>query len=84
MTTRINQPVKVLAAFDDKRMCLKPLQLIWNSANYRLGKVDFFHATKNGAERIYHFSLCDEAGGTYMKLAFHTHSLVWMLEEVEG
>ncbi len=84
MTTRINQPVKVLAAFDNKRMGLRPLQIRWDNATYRLGKVDFFHATKNGAERVYHFSLCDETGGMYMKLAFYTHSLTWVLEEVEG
>lgn len=84
MTTRVNQPVTVLAAFGEKRLQARPLQLIWNNTTYRLGKVDFLHVTKNGAERIYHVSLCDVTGGTYMKLAFYTHSLTWILEEVEG
>lgn len=83
MVTRVQESVKVLAVFDEARYRVRPLRLSWNNAYYTLGKVDFFHVTTTGTERIYHFSLCDESGGTYFKLAFYTHSLTWKLEEIE-
>lgn len=83
MTTLVNEPVKVLAAFGEKRLQPTPLQMVWHGTTYHLGKVDFLHATKKGVERVYHFSLCTRDGGMYAKLAFYTHSLTWILEEVE-
>lgn len=83
MTTKVDETVKVLAAFNREQYTVRPLQLAWGNASYHLGKVDFFHVTKKGTERVYHFSLCDEGGGTYFKLAFYTHSLTWILEEID-
>lgn len=83
MTTKVHEAVKVLALFNTSQFTVRPLQLMWNGARYNLGKPDFFHITRKGDERIYHFSLCDETEGTYFKLAFHSHSLMWWLEEIE-
>lgn len=83
MITKVQECVKVLTAFDDKRLSVRPIQMVWKDTAYRLGPVDFLRATKNGSERIYHFSLCDHSGGTYLRLAFHSHSMLWMLEEVD-
>ncbi len=83
MTTLVNEPVKVLAAFGEKRLAIKPLKLLWGNASYELGKIDFLHATKKGVERVYHFSMCTAGGEMYVKLAFYTYSLTWILEEVE-
>lgn len=83
MVTSVQETVKVLTAFDNKRLKARPIQMIWNERTHRFGPVDFLHVTKNGGEHIYHFSLCTEGGGMYVKLAFLTHSLTWVLEEIE-
>ncbi|MBL8159523.1 hypothetical protein JNJ66_03640 [Candidatus Saccharibacteria bacterium] len=83
MVTKVQESVKVLTAFDDRRLAARPIQMVWNERAYRLGPVDFLHATQKGVERIYHFSLSEAAGSMYMKLAFHSHSMVWILEEIE-
>lgn len=83
MVTSINETVRVLSVFNTNLLSATPLQMSWNDRVHRLGPVDFMHVTKKGGERIYHFSLCTESGGMYIKLAFFTHSLTWVLEEIE-
>jgi hypothetical protein len=36
---------------------------------------------KNGNKLIHHFSLCDQGGNAYFKLALDTDSLHWTIEE---
>lgn len=83
MVTSVQETVKVLAAFDNKSRQTRPIQVVWNSRVYQLGSVDFLHVTKKGIERVYHFSLCTADKSMYLKLAFYTHTLTWVLEEIE-
>ena len=83
MVTSVDETVRVLSVFNTHLHSAKPLQMSWNDRVHRLGPVDFMHVTKKGGERIYHFSLCTENGGMYIKLALYTHSLTWKLEEIE-
>lgn len=83
MITTVGETVRVLTAFNSSHLHARPVQMIWNDRTHRLGPVDFLHVTKKGTERIYHFSLCTEKGGMYIRLAFYTHSLTWVLEEIE-
>lgn len=83
MSLNINERIAVVAVFGGKMAPLVPAQLRWNNKEYKLGKVDFHHTTRDGHHKVHHFSMTDEAQSMYMKLAFHSHSLVWMLEEIE-
>lgn len=82
--TIINERIAVVAVFGDKTAPLTPVQLRWNKKQYSLGKVDFYHTTRDGHHAVHHFSLTDDQQSMYMKLAFHGQSLVWILEETEA
>lgn len=83
MSLTINERIAVVAVFGDKNAPLTPVQLRWNKQQYTLGKVDFYHTTRDGHHTVHHFSLTDDEQSIYMKLAFNSRNLVWMLEETE-
>jgi hypothetical protein len=83
VSLNINERVAVVVAFGEKASPMTPARLRWNNKEYELGKIDFHHTTRDGHHTVHHFSLTDQAQSMYMKLAFHSHSLVWTLEEIE-
>jgi hypothetical protein len=83
MREGMHEPVSVLAGYSDKDKKFRPLIVTWQGVDYRLGKIDFYHKTKNGATTLHHFSLADKKETLYMRLQFDSASLHWTLEEYQ-
>jgi hypothetical protein len=83
MREGLHEPVSVLSIYSKDKKIFKPAILTWNSIDYRLGKVDFYHKTKKGAVTLHHFSLTDKAETAYFKLIFNASNLNWTLEEYQ-
>lgn len=81
MREGLHEPVSVLSIYSKEHHIFKPAILTWNSVDYRLGNVDFYHKTKSGAVTLHHFSLTDKEETTYFKLVFNANNLNWTLEE---
>jgi hypothetical protein len=81
MREGLDEPVSVVWYYNAHRRQLQPHLLSWNNRDYRLGKIDFWHKTTKGKTLIHHFSIADEDGQAYFKLAFDTSTLQWTIEE---
>lgn len=76
-----DEPVSVLAGYSEKDKLFKPLIVTWGGRDYRLGKVDFYHKTKQGLVVLHHYSLSDKDETVYFKLKLDANSLQWTLSE---
>ena len=81
MRESLDEPVSVVWFYNAKSRTMQPHRLSWNSQDYPLGKVDFWHKTKRGDTLIHHFSIADQQGRVYFKLALDTDNLQWTIEE---
>ncbi|MFH1598617.1 MAG: hypothetical protein ABIB97_06185 [Patescibacteria group bacterium] len=78
MYETINEPIKVLVSFGLNKM--RPLVFEWRGKRYIVNKVNLVHCQKAGNDKLYHFSVSDEAN--YFKLSFNTRDFNWQLEEL--
>lgn len=69
--------IEVLVSF--KKDGIFPHILKWGTKRYKILKVNLVHAIKEGAVRIYFFSVSD--GVNAWKLGFNTENLVWWVED---
>ena len=69
MRESLDEPVSVVWFYNSKTKHLQPHRLTWNNRNYNLGKIDFWHKTRHGDMLIHHFSIADDSGQAYFKLA---------------
>lgn len=75
---KIHQPVEVLVAFRDERP--EPMVFKWGNRYYQVKKVNLVHSERDGREKVYYFSVSDDANA--YRLSFRTESLIWQLEEM--
>lgn len=81
MRESLNEPVSVICSYNGSTKQFTLHQLGWANDTFKLGKVDFYHKTKNGLVIIHHYSVADLGGRAYFKLAFDSLNLQWTLEE---
>jgi len=81
MREGLHLPVSVLSGYSQVDKLFKPLILTWGGIDYSLGKVDFYHKTKQGLVTLHHFSLASKDEAVYFKLLLDGTSLNWTLEE---
>lgn len=81
MRDSLNESVSVVMYYSASSKHVQPYQLHWQGQDYKLGKVDFWHKTRQGDVLLHHFSLSDVGGTAYFKLALDTSNLHWTLEE---
>lgn len=81
MREGLNEAVSVLSGYSEKDKKFKPLIVTWGGKDYRLGKVDFYHKTKQGLVTFHHYSLSDKEESVYFKLMLDGVSLQWTLME---
>lgn len=74
---KINEKVDVLVDFAGHK--IRPLVFKWGGRDYQVKNVNLVHMAREGREKIYYFSVSDEAN--YFKLKYNTESLEWLLEE---
>lgn len=73
----VAEPVEVLVAFHTDRP--EPMAFKWANRYYQVHKVNLIHMERIGQEKVYYFSVSDEAN--IYRLSFRTGSLAWRLEE---
>lgn len=78
MYSNVSEPIEVLAAFRKDRT--EPMTFKWGNRHYQIKKVNLVHAERHGREKVYIFSVSDDANA--YRLAFSTESLSWTLEEM--
>lgn len=81
MRESLDEPVSVIWFYNAKTRHVQPHRMSWNNQDYNLGKVDFWHKTREGDVLIHHFSIADTLGQAYFKLALNTDTLQWVIEE---
>ncbi len=81
MRESLDEPVSVIWSYNAKTRHVQPHRLSWNNQDYALGKMDFWHKTREGDVLIHHFSIADTLGQVYFKLALNTDTLQWTIEE---
>lgn len=71
------EDIEVIATFNKDGVF--PRVIKWGKRQYKILKVNLVHTIKEGAVRIYFFSVSDEANA--WKLGFNTESLTWWVED---
>ncbi|HLD82034.1 MAG TPA: hypothetical protein VJA22_02420 [Patescibacteria group bacterium] len=77
MYQHINENVQVLVSFMHDKV--QPLVFRWGNRTYKIKKVHLVHVNRQGKNKIYHFSVTDNAN--YFKLSFHPDNMQWVLSE---
>ena len=75
----VQQPVDVLIAFKNGGRP-EPMVFKWGNRYYQVRKVNLIHTERVGQEKIYYFSVSDDANA--YRLSFRSESLAWRLEEM--
>ncbi len=70
-------PIEVIPTFT--KHGLFPRIIKWGKHRYKILKVNLVHTVKEGAVRIYFFSVSD--GANAFKLGFNTENLTWWVED---
>jgi hypothetical protein len=80
MTMRIGETISVIASFGLPYK-IRPVRFKWNERLFEVKEITYSWQTKEGQNKIYHFSISD--GKTLYELSFDTASLVWHIERLE-
>lgn len=75
---KMNEPIEVLVKFYKAQVF--PSFFKWRNKTYRVEKVNLVHHQKEGENKIYYFSVSDNAN--FFRLAFFTKDLSWKIEEL--
>lgn len=75
---KVHEAVEVMVAFRKERP--EPMMFKWGTRYFQIQKVNLVHAERVGREKVYYFSVSDEANA--YRLSFRTESLQWQLEEL--
>jgi len=78
MYEKINEPIDVLVKFN--REAVEPTFFKWREKTYKIEKLNLVHKKKDGNDKIYYFSVSDNAN--FFRLAFFTRDLSWKIEEL--
>ena len=73
----MKESIEVIATFTKNGVF--PRILRWGKRRYKITSVNLVHTIKEGAVRIYFFSVSD--GGNAFKLGFNTENLRWWVED---
>jgi hypothetical protein len=76
----IGENISVMASFGLSYK-IRPVRFKWNKRLFEVKEITYTWQTKEGQNRIYHFSISD--GKTLYELSFDTSSLLWRLEKLE-
>lgn len=78
MYEKVSEPIEVLAAFRKDRA--EPMVFKWGNRHYQVKRVHLMHTERHGREKIYIFSVSDDANA--YRLSFSSESMKWTLEEM--
>ncbi|MDP2708428.1 MAG: hypothetical protein Q8O93_00025 [bacterium] len=78
MHEKINELIEALVDFKGAKVCPKFFK--WRGKTYRVEKINLVHCERLGGDKIYYFSVSDNAN--FFRLAFSTADLSWRLQEL--
>jgi len=78
MLEKLDEPVAVAVQFNNTKVI--PVFFKWRNKTYRVEKINMVHKERDGNDKIYYFSVSDNAN--YFRLAFFTRDLSWRLQEL--
>ena len=78
MLEKLNEPIEALVQFNKNKV--EPTYFRWRQKTYRVEKINLVHKERDGNDKIYYFSVSDNAN--YFRLAFFTRDLSWRIEEL--
>jgi hypothetical protein len=78
MLEKLNEPIEALVQFNKNKV--EPTYFRWRQKTYKVEKINLVHKERDGNDKIYYFSVSDNAN--YFRLAFFTRDLSWRIEEL--
>lgn len=78
MHTFLDDPVDVIASFSQSKV--KPMRMRWQHKTYNITHVNLVHTGREGAKRLFYFSVSDDANA--FKLKLDPDVLEWRLVEL--
>ena len=82
MKEKISEEVSVVMYYSSKHKSVVPYLLHWQSKDYSLGKVDYYHSYMEGQERQHIFELTDKESTLFFRLRLDGSNLHWTLEAI--
>lgn len=74
----LNDPIDVIVSFYKNRVI--PKRIKWNGKTYEIKNVNLVHTAREGAKRVFYFSVSDAEN--YFKLKLDPECLEWRLVEL--
>ena len=78
MLEKLDEAIEVAVQFKQNKVL--PAFFKWRSKTYRVEKVNMVHKERDGNDKIYYFSVSDNAN--FFRLAFFTRDLSWKIQEL--
>jgi hypothetical protein len=78
MLEKLNEPIEALVRFGAKEVF--PTFFKWRGKTYKIEKLNLVHKERDGNDKIYYFSVSDDAN--FFRLAFFTRDLSWQIQEL--
>jgi hypothetical protein len=78
MHEKLDEQIDVIVAFRGPKV--HPEFFKWRGQAYKVEKVNLVHREKDGDDKVYYFSVSDQAN--FFRLAFFTRDLSWRLTEL--
>jgi hypothetical protein len=78
MLEKLNEQINVLAKFEGVKVL--PVYFKWRGKTYKVEKLNLVHKERDGNDKIYYFSVSDNAN--FFRLAFFTRDLSWKIQEL--
>lgn len=82
MKQKVNEEISVIMYYSAKNKKFVPYRLSWQSKDYTLGPVDYYHSYMEGRERQHIFELCDTENTLWFRLRLDGLNLHWNLEAI--
>ncbi len=77
MYSNVSEPIEVLAAFRNER--IEPMTFKRGNRHYQVKKINLVHSERRGREKIFFFSVSDDANA--YRLSLSSETMKWHLEE---
>ena len=78
MFEKLDEPIEVLVKFSGAKV--SPSFFRWQNRTYKIEKINLVHKERDGNDKIYYFSVSDNAN--FFRLAFFTRDLSWRIQEL--
>jgi len=77
---KVLAPISILALFNHKKRAFEPIVIFWEGRKYKVRKIGYHHAIKEGTNLFHIFSiLCDTL---FFRVRLDAQNLVWTVEEI--